>query len=70
MTQTHKKFIDFDNQDDLEVSTSLDEGHTITEKITVNVPVQDIEAKTYRLYVKVYQDGKESKTLFRYFRLK
>lgn len=57
------KFVEFDNQDDLERSISLDEGSTDTEEFTLDVPIDDTledASGRYRLYVKVYQDGKET----------
>jgi hypothetical protein len=57
------KFIEFDNQDDLEKSITLDEGETDAEEFTLEVPVSDIKdsSSRYRLYVKVYEDGRESR---------
>lgn len=56
------KFIDFDNQDDLEADVSLAEGDSVEEEFTLQVPIEDLEDSDtrYRLYVKVYEDGKES----------
>ncbi len=61
-TQTHT-FVDFDNSDDLERDVSLDEGTTIAEDFTLNVPVDELDDSSgrYLLYVKVYEDGSESR---------
>lgn len=55
------EFIDFENQDDLEIDFSLDEGDSTTETIIVQVPVEDLEESEtrYKLYVKAYEDGDE-----------
>jgi len=55
-------FIDMDNEDDLERDISLDEGSSLTEDFTIEVPIEDLEDSSdrYKLYVKVYEDGKET----------
>lgn len=56
------QWVDLDNEDEFEREVTLEEGNSATEKFTLDVPVEDIEDSTdrYRLYVKVYEDGKES----------
>jgi hypothetical protein len=58
-----KQFVEFENQDDLDDrDVTLEEGDSYREVFTVIVPTEDMEdsASRYQLYVKVYEDGKES----------
>jgi len=54
-------FIDLDNDEDTEISFSLDEGDSTTETFKISVPVEDLEDSTsrYKLYVKAYQEDDE-----------
>ncbi len=54
-------FIDLDDDEDTEISFSLDEGDSTTETFTISVPVEDLEDSTsrYKLHVKVYQEDDE-----------
>ncbi|MDP1728977.1 MAG: putative S-layer protein [archaeon] len=57
-------FIDLDNEDDFERDISLDEGSSTTEDFVISVPIEDLvdSSDRYKLYVKVYEDGKETST--------
>jgi len=57
-----KSFIEFENDDDSEAEISLDEGTSETQSFSLDVPIDDVEDSSdrYKLYVKVYEDGKES----------
>ena len=60
-TQTGR-MVDLDNEDEFERSVGLDEGNSAEEIFELTVPVEDLEDSSdrYRLYVKVYEESKES----------
>jgi len=55
------EFIDLDDDEDLEIEFSLDEGEDVKEIFTVIIPVEDLEDSTsrYKLYVKAYEEDDE-----------
>jgi hypothetical protein len=59
---SENRAVDFDNQEDLERSITLSEGDSSIESFNLIVPSEDLEDSTgrYKLYVKVYEDGRES----------
>lgn len=59
---TNNKFIDFENSPDSEKSVTFDEGKTTTETFKVTVPVENMvdSSGRYKIFVKVYEDGRET----------